>query len=373
MVLGIVVDNSIVVVENVYRHFTTTENLPILPATKRGVGEVATSVFTGTLTTMAPFFPLVFMPGIAGKFVSFLPITIIITLTASMIVAYIMNPVFAVSFMKYKGDEKKKNNHKKIIALSVGMIVLIAIFYAINVRFLGNLLLIAVIGYLFIKYILLYLIDKFQCCTLPAIKNFYRMILGFLLKGKRPYAVLGFTVFLFFFTFVLLGIRTPSIVFFPGGEPNNIMIYITMSEGTHIAVTDSITKVVEDKVYGVLGHNNPNVESIVSNVASNAGSSLFERSTQDKLAKITVSFVEYKYRTGDKSTEDYLEELRGQIKGIAGAEIEVDREAMGPPTGKPINIEVSGKDIDELIALTERLKDYINALNIPGIFTYLVP
>ena len=106
-----------------------------------------------------------------------------------MIVAYIMNPVFAVSFMKYKGDEKKKNNHKKIIALSVGMIVLIAIFYAINVRFLGNLLLIAVIGYLFIKYILLYLIDKFQCCTLPAIKNFYRMILGFLLKGKSIWAI----------------------------------------------------------------------------------------------------------------------------------------------------------------------------------------
>ena len=100
MVLGIVVDNSIVVVENVYRHFTTTEGLDIVTATKRGVGEIALAVFTGTLTTIAPFFPLIFTPGIPGKFMSFLPITIIITLTASIVVAYIMNPVFAVSFMK---------------------------------------------------------------------------------------------------------------------------------------------------------------------------------------------------------------------------------------------------------------------------------
>jgi len=367
LVLGIVVDNSIVVIENIYRHFTTTENLPIIPATKRGVGEVAMSVFTGTLTTMAPFFPLIFMPGIAGKFISFLPVTILITLSASMLVAYTMNPVFAVSFMKYKGEKKIINNHKKIMTISVVSIVFAVIFYIARVKLLGNLIVLGLTGYLLLKYVIVYLIDKFQRYALPALKNSYKMVLAFLLKGKRPYGVIVSTVFLFIFTFILLGIKTPSIVFFPSGDPNNLYVYITMPEGTHIAVTDSITKVVEEKVFNVIGRDNPDVESIVSNVASNAGSSLFERSTQDKLAKITISFVEYKFRSGEKSTKDYLDDLREHIRGIAGAEIEVDREASGPPTGKPINIEVSGKEINELIALTNRLKDYINSLNINGI------
>ena len=107
MVLGIVVDNSIVVIENIHRIFTKTENLPILAATKQAVGEVAIPVFTGTITTMAPFLPLIFMPGIMGKFISYLPITIIVTLAASLLVAYLINPVFAVSFMKYEGHKEK--------------------------------------------------------------------------------------------------------------------------------------------------------------------------------------------------------------------------------------------------------------------------
>lgn len=371
MVLGIVVDNSIVVIENIHRIFTKTENLPILEATKQAVGEVALPVFTGTITTMAPFLPLIFMPGIMGKFISYLPITIIVTLAASLLVAYLINPVFAVSFMKYEGHKEKptKNDKNKKRNLTLyGLLVLIVIaFYLFKLVLLANIIVLALITYLFVKYVMNNLIQQFQNRILPAMMNVYRKTLTYLLKGKRPYAVVGSIVVLLFLSFVLLGITTPKVVFMPMGDPNNIHIYIAMPEGTHIAVTNSITKRVEERVFNVLGVDNPNVESVISSIAVNAGSNMFERSTQEKLAKVTVSFVESKFRIGDKSTLAYLDELRNAMVGIAGAEIEVARDAMGPPTGKAINIEISGDNINELVHISERLKKYIESENIPGI------
>jgi len=370
MVLGIVVDNSIVVVENVYRHFTTTANLPIIPATKRGVKEVALAVFTGTLTTMAPFVPLIFMPGIAGKFMSFLPVTIIITLSASMFVAYVINPVFAVSFMKYEDPEEKRTKVRKItpknLLMYLGIVILTVVFYLTGQRLLGNLMLLGFIIYILDRVAMPPLVDKFQCCFLPRMISAYKKTLSFVLQGRRPYAVIGGVVALFFFSFILLGIKTPRIVFFPSGEPNSIYAYITMPEGTHIDVTNEVSKKVESIVFNVIGHDNPDVESVVTNVAVNAGSEMFERFTQDKLAKVTVTFLEYKYRTGP-STYTYINELRERVRSIPGAEIRIDREASGPPTGMPINIEISGDDIEEMIATSQRLEEFIFSLNIKGI------
>ena len=236
LVLGIVVDNSIVVIENIYRHFTTTPDLSIVAATKRAVGEVAIPVLTGTLTTMAPFLPLVFMPGIPGKFISFLPITIIITLTASMIVAYFMNPVFAVSFMKFEGDEdnanKKNQDHRKIWMISAGMGLLAVIFYITGPMLIANLIVFGLLTYLFLKYIMVHLIHNFQKRVLPAFMNGYRKTLTFVLTGKRPYAVVGATIVMLFLSFILMGVFTPKVVFFPSGDPNYIYVYITMPEGT---------------------------------------------------------------------------------------------------------------------------------------------
>jgi multidrug efflux pump subunit AcrB len=371
LVLGIVVDNAIVVVENIYRHFTTTDNLPILPATKKAVGEVALAVFTGTLTTIAPFFPLIFTPGIPGKFMSFLPITIIIALTASMLVAYVMNPVFAVSFMKYRNlaeeNPKPKKLGRRAIIITLTAFGAAVLFYASGVMVLGNLLLFCVIIYYLAKYVLRFLVQQFQCCVLPFIMDTYRKALAFFLKGKRPYGVILSIVMLLVLSVVLLRVRMPKIVFMPQGEPNSLDIYITMPEGTHIDVTNQVAKRVEDKVYELVGEENPDVESVVTNVAANAGSEIFERFTEDKLAKVTVNFVEYKLRQGPKSTQEVLDELRAELKGIPGAEIRIDRERMGPPAGMPINIEISGDEIEELIAIADRLEVYIKSLGILGI------
>ncbi|NOR14671.1 MAG: MMPL family transporter, partial [Candidatus Aminicenantes bacterium] len=369
MVLGIVVDNSIVVVENVYRHFTTT-GVSIMDATKKGVGEVALAVFTGTLTTIAPFFPLIFTPGIAGKFMSYLPITIIITLSASILVAFVMNPVFAVSFMKRPPSQEENSKGRKLtpktIFITLGVLAAIVLFSLAQLRVLANLLIMGLVIYILFKFVLHFLIEKFQCCVLPAFLNSYKKTLAFFLKGKRPYLVVAGAIVMLFLSFVLMGIAPPRVVFFPQGNPNTLMVYVTMPEGTHIDVTNDICKQVEEKVFEVMGRDNADVESVVSNVAVNAGSDLFERFTQDKLAKVTVSFVEYKFRTGQPTT-NYLQELREGVKGIPGAQIRIDREAMGVPSGMPINIEIKGDEIDELVDISQRLLAFIESLDIRGI------
>ena len=370
LVLGIVVDNSIVVVENIYRHYTTTKGLSIDDATKRAVGEVAIPVFTGTLTTIAPFIPLMFMPGIMGKFISFLPMTLIITLSASILAAYFINPVFAVTFMKYEGDETDESHGKlsfKFWRLAGILLSVVVLFYLIGWITLGNLIAIGLVIYVFLKTIMVRLIDRFQKSILPQLMSVYRKTLAFLLKGKRPYLVVAGTIILLFLAFVLMAVATPKVVFMPSGDPNYIYVYISMPEGTHIAVTDSVTEVVEKRIFDVLGPNNPDVESVVANVAVNAGSGIFDRTNQEKNAKVTVSFVEYKYRQGAKSTLDYLDEIRDRVQGIAGAEIEVARDRMGPPAGKEVNIELRGEDIDVLVDLSEKLKRFIEQQQIQGI------
>jgi multidrug efflux pump len=370
LVLGIVVDNSIVVVENIYRHYSTNKELSLVEATKIGVGEVAIPVFTGTLTTMAPFFPLMFMPEIMGKFISFLPITLSITLAASMLVAYFINPVFAVSFMK-RHDElasQRKTRLPKTFwkwAAILGSAAIV--FYILGWLLPANIIVTGLLVYLFLKTVMKRLIDSFQKNILPFMTRSYRSTLAFVMQGKRPYLVVSGTVVLLFMSFMLLGMATPRVVFMPSGDPNYVYVYITMPEGTDVEVTNEVAHEVEERVNRVLGPDNPDVESIVANVAVNAGSGIFDRTTQEKLAKVTVSFVEYKYRTSGTSTTEYLEEVREAVQGIPGTEIEVDRDIMGPPTGKPINIEISGPDIDRLVELSEKLKAFITDLQIPGI------
>jgi multidrug efflux pump len=370
LVLGIVVDNSIVVVENIYRHFTTTKGLTIVEATKRAMGEVAIPVLTGTLTTLAPFVPLMFMPGIMGKFISYLPITLIITLSASILVAYFINPVFAVSFMKFESKEETVGHgklSKKFWKIGGPLFGLAVLLYIIGWMMLPNLIVFGLILYVFMKTTMVHLIDKFQRSVLPAFKELYRKSLTFFLQGKRPYVLLGSTVVMLFLAFVLMAIATPKVVFMPSGDPNYVYVYITMPEGTDIARTNEVTEDVEQRVREVLGKNNPDVESVVANVAVNAGSSIFDRATQAKLAKVTVSFVEYKYRKSGKPTLEYLDEIREKTRGIVGAQIEVDRDKMGPPAGKAINIEIRGESIEELVRLSDELKTYIEELGIPGI------
>jgi multidrug efflux pump subunit AcrB len=373
LALGIVVDDAVVVIENTHRIFDNGK-VEIKKAAKIAAGEIFLPVLSGTLTTLAPFIPLAFWKGIIGKFMFYLPVTLIVTLLASLVVAYIVNPVFAVQFMKPHEDENlpevkaKKLKGLKINLIVLGVVALLS--YLSGSLAMGNFVVFLMLLTIFNRYVLEKAIFKFQNITWPAIQARYERFMKKLIIGSRPVWLLVGTLGLFIFSIVLMGIVKPAVVFFPQSDPNFIYTYITLPVGTSTEYTDSITKIVEDRVYKVIepdGKPNPMVESIISNVAVGATDpNSGDRATSPNKGKVSVAFVEFEKRDG-RSTSVYLDQIRNTVKGIPGAEIIVDKEANGPPVGKAVSIEITGDDLDELVTTSKQLKVYLDSIQIPGI------
>jgi len=363
--LGIVVDDAIVVVENTHRIFDNGK-VPIVQAAKTATGEVFMPVLSGTLTTLAPFFPLLFWPGIIGEFMYFLPVTLIVTLSASLVVAYIINPVFAVDFMKPHddhGDQKPRFDRKvkRTLLVFAGMALL---GYLINVGF-GNFIILLALLYLLNHFFLTGVIKKFQTVVWPKAINKYHSLLTWALK--RPRTMIWSTVALFFFTMILVNIVPPRVVFFPTADPNFVYVYIELPVGTDQAYTNKIVEKVEQRVEKVVGQKNPDVSSIISNVTVGVTDPQGEdQGEYTNKGKVTVAFVAYGKRTGER-TVNYLGKIREAVKGIPGAQISVAQEQGGPPTAKPISIEITGDDLDSIAVTSDRLKKYLDSRQIAGV------
>lgn len=366
LALGIVVDDAIVVIENTHRIFDNGK-IPITTAAKKAAGEVFLPVLSGTLTTIAPFVPLAFWKGVIGKFMIFLPVTLIISLFASLFVAYIINPVFAVDFMKPHHEEHK--NYGKINRngwLRLIIYILLVIFsYASGYKALGNIILTMAIFMLLHRLWLYKIIEKWQEKVWPSIKNIYGKILHWALQ--RPVKMLWGTFALFIFSIIFFAIRKPPIFFFPSGDPNNIYIYIELPEGTAAEYTNKVATYITHKVDSILGENNPIVKSIITNV----GIAVTDPRDDDQnnypnKAKININFVEYGKRNGVR-TFQYLEKLQNYKWNIPGARIVVSKEQMGPPLPKPIVIEIQGDNFQEIKYYSELIKQKIDNLKNPGI------
>lgn len=369
--LGIIVDDAIVVIENTHRIFVQAGGkLTAEKSAMMAAGEVFVPVLAGTLTTLAPFFPLLFWPGIIGKFMVYLPTMLIFTLTASLIVAFIMNPVFAVDFMNHAEHEKKKSDIFKKPGLWVALVVGI-VFDLLGVTFLGNLLIFIVLLVILNTYVLEGMIRAFQHRVLPWIMGHYETLLRWVLKGWRPVWMLLATFALLILSGLFFFVRLPNVVFFPNGDPNQIFVYLKLPVGTDVDYTDSVTRVLENRVSKVLGTDNgkknPVVESVITNIAVGAGDPMSgDRSTRPNLGRIQVSFVEFEKRHG-VSTSPYLDSIRAVVKGIPGAEISVNKEQGGPPTDPPVNIEIASEDFDNLTKTAVALKNYLDSIQVPGV------
>ncbi len=370
--LGIIVDDAIVVIENTHRIYNNGK-VKIERAAKEAAGEVFIPVLAGTLTTLAPFFPLLLWKGLIGKFMIYLPTMLILTLAASLIVAFIMNPVFAVSFMRPEGREyeKPKNQIFKAswfwVFVAFGIILNIAGWHGI-----GNFLIFIPLVAVLERYVLRDIIHFFQEKGLPALMNRYEKLLKWILKGKRPAVALVGLFVLFPVSLVMLIARGNKSTFFPSGDPNFIYVYIKMPIGTKTATTDSITTVLEKRVQKVLENELPTkpngiVESIITNVAVSANNPRDNnRSRQSNLGRIQVSFLEYEKRHG-KSTKPFLDAIRAQMNGIPGASIEVAQKDAGPPTDPPVNIEIAGDNFDEISKVAYDLQNHLDTNRIAGI------
>lgn len=372
--LGIIVDDAIVVIENTHRIFVEGRGkLTSAFSARIAAGEVFIPVLAGTLTTLAPFFPLLFWPGLIGKFMIYLPTMLIFTLSASLVVAFIMNPVFAVDFMNHPEGENKKP--KKAVFTSpifLGLLTLGIILDIFRIYFAGNLLIFFALLILLNTYVLTDLIHKFQNSVLPAIMARYETLLRWALVGWRPVHLLLGTVALFIISVVVFTVRKVPVVFFPQSDPNQVFVYLKLPVGSSVFYTDSITRIVEARVNHALGMDNGKknfiVESLISNVAIGASDPMSgDRSTRPELGRIQVSFIEFEKRHG-VSSAPYLDSIRAALNsGIPGAAISVAQQASGPPTESPINIEVSSDNFDHLTKTAVDLKNYLDNLQIAGV------
>ena len=370
--LGIIVDDAIVVIENTHRIYNNGK-VNIVKAAKEAAGEIFVPVLAGTATTLAPFFPLLFWKGLIGKFMIYLPTILILTLAASLIVAFIFNPVFAVSFMRPEGKEYEKpksavfKNKWFLLFLITGVLLHLG-----GQHGLANFLLLMSILMVFNAYVLNGVIHSFQKKVLPGLMNRYEKLLRWVLKGTRPVWMFVSLFGVFILSIVFLTMRGNKTTFFPSGDPNFIYVYLKMPVGTDVKYTDSVTRLLEKRVYKILENELPEkpggiVESIITNIAVSANNPRDNnRSVQPNLGRIQVSFIEYAHRNG-KKTRPFMDEIRKQVKGIPGTSIEVAQEDGGPPTDPPVNIEVTGDNFESIASIATQLLNHLDTNRINGI------
>ena len=378
LALGMLVDNGIVTVENIYRHMAEGKNAR--RAVIEGVGEIAMPIIASTATTLAAFIPLAIWPGIMGEFMKYLPITLMIVLGSSLFVALVINPVLAATYMKVVSDKPNKKRVLKtsFILSTVGLALVI--FGLIGI---GNLLIILGLFGILNIYVLYPGAQNFQNSFLPKLEIFYAKFLTFALNGRRPLKFFLGTFGLLLFSFVLMGLFPPKVDFFPVNEPNYVNIFISHPIGTDIEVTNETTLKVEGKLNQILGEhleidaNSDDISSqkLIKSVISQVGEGTSDPmegvamgNTPHK-ARITVNFAEFKFRNGVKTSE-ILQKIQTGLKGqfTADVEISASKESSGPPQGPPVNIEVTGKgNYKDLIIQAAAIKTYLDSIGVDGV------
>lgn len=379
MGLGMLVDNGIVVVENVYR-LMEDEGMGRIEAAKKGIGEIAFPIIISTATTVAAFIPLGLWPGLMGQFMIYFPITLSVVLGSSLVVAIFFNSVLVSQFMKIEDKQMPLNQIIKISAILVGIGLLIA-FFGGEYNGLGTIMIFTAALLWLYRLVLRGAANRFQKKTLVRLENNYENTLNKSLVGKRPIFITIGAVVLFFIAIGGFGASVASqrtkIEFFPDNKPNQIIVYIEYPEGTDIDKTNRITKEIEDRVYEVINDSeyvkdgrNFLMESAVAQVGEGAGNPNTDGGSAAEMphkGKITASMREYKYRNG-KDSEVLRKKVQEALDGVyPGVLISVEKDANGPPVGPPVNIELSGNDYNELINTAERMRRFINSKNIAAI------
>lgn len=379
MGLGMLVDNGIVVVENVYR-LMDEEGMSRIEAAKKGIGEIAFPIIISTVTTVAAFVPLGLWPGVMGQFMIYFPVTLSVVLGSSLFVAIFFNSVLVSQFMT---TEDKEMSLKRIISITaiVGGIGLLITFFGGEFRGLGTVMLFTAIMLWVYRLLLRPAANWFQKRALPRWERFYEGVLRKALTGRRPVFITLGTFALLIVAFMGFGASVSSqrtkVEFFPDNTPNQIIVYIEYPEGTDIKKTNAITKDIEERVYKIVGQDaykngdyNFLVESAVSQVGEGAGNPQTDGGSAAEMphrGKITATMREYKYREGADSNA-LLKQVQESLQDIyPGVAISVEKDAVGPPAGYPVNIELKGDDYAELISTAEKMRDFINTKNIQGI------
>jgi CzcA family heavy metal efflux pump len=328
LVLGILVDDAIVVIENIYRHQQEYDEHPAIAA-KNAAGEVFVPVLTSTITTLSAFFPLLFWPGVVGDFMKFLPITLIITLMASLFVAYVISPVQGAQWINYQREIQKAREN------------------------LAH-------PHWYKKYNpFVYLYHKVDQVVFPWLQREYVKTLKWTLqhKGLTIASSLGLLVVVF----VLFGLLNKGVEFFPNTEPSQVSAALEMPPGTSLDVTNSIAQVLEGRVSQVPGIKD--VEFVSASIGTSDDPFDFGGQGTSNKGQIAINFYEKLKRR--QSSFLTLEEVRKSTLGIPGATVRVSKQQMGPPVGAAVSIEISGEEYGQLARLSAEIREKIKT--VPGL------
>lgn len=330
LVLGILVDDAIVVIENIYRHQHEYGKSPIRAA-KDGTKEVAVPVISSTITTVSPFVPLLFWPGVVGEFMWYLPITLIVTLGASLFVAFVVSPVQGARWINYQRDLLKtkanlEHRHwwKKYNPFTY-------LYHEVDQKF------------------------------FPWMQKQYVKTLRWTLQRKG--ATIASSVAFLVLVFVLYGFFGTGVEFFPTVDPQQINVNIEAPPGTSLDVTNAIAEALEERLNEIDGKRD--MEFVVTSIGTS--DDMFDfgggQGTSNK-GRVAITFLKKAERS--QSSVLTMEEVREQSTRISGADIRVNKLEMGPPVGAPVSIEIAGDDYDELAQLSAHIRERIK--KIPGLY-----
>lgn len=382
MGLGMLVDDGIVVVDNVFANMK--KGMPRVQASKIGIGEIAWPVISSTATTLMAFLPFALWPGTMGKFMIYFPMTLSITLTASLFVAMVINAAMTGGSMDIQDKNVTNKSAKTYTIIFAAIGILFIVIGNIGegsklARAVGHLAVIS-LGLMWLyKWRLYKWTQDFQHSFFPRMEKKYQGFLAKILTGRNAWFALITIIGMLFLSFVLVGVFPRKVLFFPDNIPNQVIAYVEYPQGTDIEKTNKATLFVENQVINIMKKyidpktgENYLAESIVSQVGVGAGNPNVDAGSQSETpykGKVTINFSEFKFRRGI-NTSDILEEIRAKVKGIAGAKVTVEKDANGPPAGYPISVQLTGSagtDYDEMLKEADKMIAFIDRKNIPGI------
>ncbi len=365
LALGMLVDNGIVVVENITRF--RERGYPNFEAAKLGVGEIAMPIISSTLTTLAAFLPLMFWEGMMGEFMKYMPITLIVVLSSSLLVALVFIPVFTITFDR-EGNGQKPTSRRKILIIAASMAIVAILFYFMKVIWFANILaLLAIIAFahqLFMKQVAAW----FQKHFLAILENWYSRFLAFSLRKRNPtWFLIGMFV-LFFLSIAFYGARNGNILLFPEREPGELIVHAELPLGTDIDVTDSVAFFMENRIVELIGEDMKIVKSMLTTVG-NGARRMDEMATGETphKAMTQLNFIDFEFREGINTKDIKKRISKGLIDQYPGVDFFVEEMQEGPSTGSPVNIEISGKEFDVLLAYSDTIINRIESSPIQGI------
>ena len=378
MGLGMLVDNGVVVVENVYR-LMDKEKMSRIEAAKKGIGEIAVPIIISTATTVAAFVPLGTWPGIFGQFMIYFPITLSVVLGSSLFVAIFMNSMLVSKFMVIDEKELSLKTMKNITMVFVPLGVFMAIVGG-AVRGLGTLMVVVVILLWLYRMFIFRSTVSFQNTFLVRLEDAYENALKRAIRGKNVYyyfaAMIALLVVAFMGFGASIGMGRTKIEFFPDNRPKQVVVYVEYPQGTAIEKTNALSLSIEQEIAAIVNDEryqidgvNALVETSVAQVGKGAENPFTEGGSASEMphrAKVVVQMREFKDRKGFDSEEFRLRVQEALTQKYPGVVISVEKDPVGPPSGYPVNIEITGEDYDELMQLGTQIQAFINRKSIDG-------